>query len=121
MPELLEESIAEVMEQTAHVADTAESSGSAVADETQAEPIIECHESAAESLDKLEAPVLSDSDIENAMVAESVDVLEEPVAVLEEPAAVLEEPIAVLEEPVAVLEEPIAVLDEPAVAVPEET
>jgi hypothetical protein len=107
MPELLEESTAEVMEQTAQVADTAEFSGSAVADETQAEPVIECHEPAAESIDKREAPVLSDSVIENAMVDESV--------------AVLEEPVAILEEPIAVLEEPVAVFDEPAAAVPEET
>ena len=114
MPELLEESIAEVKEQTAHVADTGEASGSALADETRAEPVIEFHESIAESSDKLEAPALSDSVSENAMVDESVAVLEEPVAVLEEPVAVLEEPVAVLEEPVAVLEEPSA-------AVPEET
>ena len=132
MPDLLEESIAEIKEQTAHVADTGGFSGSAVADETQAEPVIECHECTAESSDKLEAPVSSDSISEIAMVDESVAVLEEPVAVLEEPAvpeetvAVLDEPIAVPDEPVVVLEESIAVLDEPVavldepIAVPDE-
>jgi hypothetical protein len=114
MPELLEESIAEFKEQTAHVADADETSGPAVADERQAEPLIECHESTAESGDKLEAPVLSDSLSENAMV-------DELVAVVEEPVAVVEEPVAVLEEPVAVLEERVAVLEQPAAAVAEET
>ena len=122
MPELLEEPIAEVKEQTDHVADTCEASGPALADETRAEPVIEFHESITESSDNPEAPALSESVSENAVVDESVAVLEEPVAVLEEPVAVLEEPVAVLEEPVAVLEEPSAVeLEEPSAAVPEET
>jgi hypothetical protein len=107
MPELLEESIAEVKEQTAHVADTVESSGSAVANETQTEPVIECRESTAESSDKLEALVLPGSVSENAMVDDSVAVVDEPVAVLDEPVAVLEEPTAVgFEETSAVHDEP---------------
>jgi hypothetical protein len=121
MPELLEESIAEIKEQTTPVADTGAPSGSAIADERQAEPVIERNESTAESSDKLEAPVLSDSASENAMVDESVAVLEVPVAVVEQPVAVLQEPVAVLEEAVAVLEEPVAVLEEPAAAVLDET
>jgi hypothetical protein len=130
MPELLEESIAEVKEQSALVADTGEASSSTLADETQAEPVIECHESTAESSDKLESPAWLDSGSEKAMVDESIAVLEEPVAVLEEPsAAVLEEPSAavldetgaILEEPsAAVLDESVAVLEEPSAAVPEE-
>ena len=115
MPELLDESIAEIKEQTAHVADTGEASGSAVADERQAEPVIECDESTAECSDKLEAPVLSDSVCENAMVDESVAVVEEPVAVLNESVAVLEEPVAVLEEPVAAVPDETGTLqDDPA-------
>jgi hypothetical protein len=114
MPELLEESIAEVKEQTADVADSAESSSLAVAAETQVEPVIECRESTPESCDKLESPVASDSVSESAMVAD-------PVAVLDEPVAVVADPVAVLEEPVAVVEEPVAVLEQPAAAGPEET
>jgi hypothetical protein len=119
MPELLEEPIAEIKDETAHVADTGESSGSAVADERQAEPAIEFHESTAESSYKLEAPVLSDTVSENTMVDESVAVLEEPVAAHEEPVAILEEPVAILEEPAAILEEPVAVLEEPAAVLEE--
>jgi hypothetical protein len=130
MPELLEESIAEAkeQEQSAHVADTGEVSDSTLADETRSEPVIECLESSADISDKLEAPVLTDSASENAIVEEPVPALEEPVAVLEEPVADLEEPVADLEEPVAGLGEsvadlgePVAVLDEPSAAVPEET
>jgi hypothetical protein len=112
MPELLEEPIAEVKEESAHIADTGEPSGSTLADETPAEPVIECHESTAESSDTPEAPALSDSISGTAMVDESVAELDESVAVLEEPVADLDEPIAVLEEPVAVHEESSAAVPE---------
>jgi hypothetical protein len=102
MPELLEESIAEIKEQSACVADTGEASGSTLADEIGAEPVSEYLESTAESSDGLEAPALFDSSSENTMVDESVADLEEPIAVLKEPpAAVQEETGALDDEPSA--------------------
>ena len=100
MPELLEESIAEVkeQEQSAHVADTGEVSGSTLADETRSEPVIESHESSAYISDKLEAPSLTESVSENAMVDEPVADLDEPVADLDEPSAAVPEETGTLDD-----------------------
>jgi hypothetical protein len=105
MPELLEESIAEIKEQSACVADTGEAPESTITDETKAEPVSEYLESTAESSDRLETPALSDSGGENIVFDESVADLEEPIAVLEEPIAVLEEPSAAVQEETGALDD----------------